>query len=396
MSSDPVDFTFEFNKTVTEEPSIQLERLRRECPVAHVRDDGRFRNYWAVMRHDDVMQVLRQPDVFVNNGHDRLRTRRPPLESDPPEHPQVRKLLQPFFAAKRLEAFEPVSRRLALDLIEPLLASGEGDAAAAIARPLPPQVLLTIFNQPKEDWATIKRWSENSFLERSTEPGDKALFKEADDSLWAYARAAVEDRKRKPRDPNEDPITAMLVGQVDGAPMNEDLVAGTTRLFLAAGHDSTTSTVGTCIQYLAANQEDQRRLRADPALIPAAVEEILRFATPVLSMPRTVARDVELRGRQLKAGDTMRLFFASANRDPEAFDDPDTCIIDRQRARHVSFGFGIHMCIGAPLARQEVRVALEELLARTERFELAGKPEMQFWHPNAPLKLPLRLVTKNR
>ena len=139
-------------------------------------------------------------------------------------------------------------------------------------------------------------------------------------------------------------------------------IAGVVRLLLAAGHDSTTSAMGMTLHYLARTPADQARLRAEPGLIPTAIEEMLRFEPPVFAMPRVVAKDVELHGRQLRAGNRVYLYFVSGNRDEAAFEDADRCIVDRRPNPHLAFGYGIHRCVGAPLARLELRVALEEWL----------------------------------
>jgi cytochrome P450 len=161
------------------------------------------------------------------------------------------------------------------------------------------------------------------------------------------------------------------------------------RLLLAAGHDSTTSAVGMTLHYLARTPVDQSRLRAEPGLIPTAVEEMLRVEPPVFAMPRVVAADVELHGRSLRAGDRVLLYFVSGNRDADAFADADSCMVDRRPNPHLTFGYGIHRCVGAPLARLELRVALECWLARTRAFGLAGEVTFEAWHRFGPRSLPV-------
>jgi len=178
-----------------------------------------------------------------------------------------------------------------------------------------------------------------------------------------------------------------LRGQIDGVPVDEGLVAGMVRLLLAAGHDSTTSALGICLHHLARNPEAQAQLRANPAGIPDAIEEMLRVRAPVIQMPRVVTRDTELCGQVLKTGDRVLLAFASGNRDAEKFENADEYQLDRSPNRHLSFGTGIHVCIGNGLARQEIRVALEELLGRTQMFGLSAEPQPEFWHPNGLIRL---------
>jgi cytochrome P450 len=298
-------------------------------------------------------------------------------------------LLQPFFLPGALAQFEPISRRIAVPLIEALL-QGEGrDFAHGLARPLPPQVLLARLGQPVDDWARIKDCSEASYLQGSSDPADVATYEAANAYLWEYSYSAVSERRRNPRDPKSDLISAMLAGAIDGAPVDEALVAGMIRLLLAAGHDSTTSALGICLRFLAEHADAQQHLRARPEDIPDAVEEILRLQAPVVQMPRAVARDVELGGKSLKQGDRVLLVFASGNRDEAKFEHPEQCRLDRSPNRHLSFGTGIHVCIGNGLARQEIKVALEELLARTESFGLSGEPTREFWHPYGATRLVL-------
>lgn len=366
-------------------------RLREQCPVAHTGDGG---GHWGLFRYDDVVAAARDPEGFVNSGYLRFdpARRRPPLESDPPEHTEIRRLLNPFFMPRRLRGrLEPVSREIARGCVDRLVAARGGDAVAELARPLPPQVLLSLLNQPREDWVRIKAWAEDAYLQGAQDDESHARFRAADHGLWDYARAIVADRMQAPRDGADDPASAMLAASVGGKRLDEALVVGTLRLLLGAGHDSTTSTLGMMIHHLAVHREDQARLRADPALIAPAMEELLRLKTPVVSMPRMAARDATIHGREIRQDEVVRLYYAAANRDPRAFERAQECVLDRAPNRHVAFGYGIHMCIGAPLARQEVFVAVEELLRRTRGFAVAGPVEFQFWHRSGPRVLPLSL-----
>jgi cytochrome P450 len=254
-------------------------------------------------------------------------------------------------------------------------------------------VLLTFLNQPAEDWSRIKAWCEDAFLQSATEPELQMRFETADRGLWDYSFAAVADRKQHRRDVAIDPIAGLVAARPDGQALSEDLIAGVVRLLIAAGHDSTTSAVGIALQFLATHPEHQRRLRADPSLIPGAIEEILRLQTPVLAMPRIVARDATVKGRAMKRGDRVMLYWASGNRDPEAFEQPDQPELDRKPNQHLAFGYGIHKCIGAPLARLELRVTLEEWLRRTRAFELAGDVTMEPWHRFGPRRLPIWITS---
>jgi cytochrome P450 family 130 len=407
------DINCSFTKDVVADPAVLHARLRETCPVALQKSDGGpLQNGWLVTRYEDIAAVTRDPETFQQPVRWPGQPR-PPLESNPPEHRHFRAVLQPFFMPGALVQFEPLSRRLATSLLDVLIDAGGGDFAKGLARPLPPQVLLARLGQPLADWERIKECCEASFLQGSTDPADIRTYEEANAYLWEYSHSAVAARKsarpdpqgpghapepghsdnlRRPPDsvdPPGDPIRAMLAATLDGAPIDPNLVVGMVRLLLAAGHDSTTSGMGICLRYLAENTAAQTHLRANPSGIPDAIEEILRLQAPVIQMPRIVTKDVELGGRALKTGERVLLVFASGNRDERKFEAPEECRLDRAPNRHLSFGSGIHVCIGNGLARQEIRVTLEELLRRTEMFGLADEPQREFWHPYGVTRLVL-------
>ena len=346
---------------------------------------------WLVTRYEDIVAAASAPDLF-GQGIRWPGQRRPPLESDPPEHRPFRALMQPFFMPAALAVLEPISRGIAISLLEPLIAAGGGDFAHDLARPLPPQVLLARMGQPLDDWVEVKAACEAAYLQDATDPADQARYHAANAFLWDYSRAVVAERKARARDPKSDLVAALLAGEIDGAPVDEDLVVGAVRLVAAAGHDSTTSALGICLRYLAEHPDAQALLREKPEMIPGAVEEILRLQSPVIQMTRMVRADTRLGGRALLAGDRVQLVFASGNRDEAAFEDPQEAVLDRRPNRHLAFGVGPHVCIGNGLARQEIKVALEELLARTRGFALNGDPTREFWHPYGAVSLPLRLT----
>jgi len=431
------DINYSFTKDVVADPAILHARLRETCPVALQKSDGGpLQNGWLVTRYEDIVAVTRDPETFQQPVRWAGQPR-PPLESNPPEHRHFRAVLQPFFMPGALAQFEPLSRRLATSLLDVLIDAGGGDFAKGLARPLPPQVLLARLGQPLADWERIKECCEASFLQGSTDADDVRAYEASNAYLWEYSYSAVADRRsgrRDPRGPGHvpgqrhatkpghapelsyatesgqvpepghsrdvsrphdavhplgDPIRAMLAATLDGAPIEPGLAVGMVRLLLAAGHDSTTSAMGICLRYLAEDTAAQTHLRANPGGIPAAIEEILRLQAPVIQMPRIVTKDVELGGRALKAGDRVLLVFASGNRDARQFEAPEECRLDRASNRHLSFGSGIHVCIGNGLARQEIRVTVEELLRRTEMFGLAEEPRREFWHPYGVTRLML-------
>jgi cytochrome P450 len=220
----------------------------------------------------------------------------------------------------------------------------------------------------------LKRISDDLFNAEEGRGNDPETAKRCAIALDEYSRRLVAERLEKPRDPELDLISG-IVGQSDGVhTVTADDAVLLVRLLLVAGHNSTTSALGNCVMRIAAEDQLQTRLRSEPELIPVAVDELLRLETPVQAVPRWATEDATVAGRPVCAADKLMLLLASANRDPEQFPEPDECKLDRRSNRHLAFGYGIHRCIGADLARLELRVACEELLARTNWVSLAGPP----------------------
>jgi cytochrome P450 family 130 len=380
--------------TTAIDPAAHYAALRDKCPVAlqsgGAGSNGGSRSAWLITRYEDIVEMSKNADTFGQSIRF-VERRRPPLESNPPEHRAWRSLLQPFFMPKTIAWLEPISNEIVSELLVPLVAAGGGEFAHGVARPLPPQVLLSWMRQPREDWERIKQCCESAYLQGSTDPKERALYEESDAYLWDYSRRAVDARVNGDYDRTTDPIAALVGGISEDGPITYDLIVGAIRLILAAGHDSTTSAVGICLQYVAENPDLQDVLRQNPKQIANAIEEILRLRAPVIQMPRTVMKDTELRGRKLAEDDAALLIFASGNLDEAAFPNASEFKLDRMPNRHLSFGTGIHTCIGNILARQEIRVTLEQLLARTKSFRLAGSTHHEFWHPYGATVLPLEL-----
>jgi cytochrome P450 len=358
------------------DPRASWAELRDHCPVAW---SERMSGFWAVSRYDDVVAIARASDRFNNSGGPQFGTSRPPLEVDRPEHTFFRRVLQPHFSKERVALLEPGVRGFVAEMLAPALESGEADLAEALTYPLPARTLCLWLGLPDEEWAVLKSVSERLFEAEEGRGDDPAVRASCNEELYAYSRRIVRERVERPLgpatlDPGTDLITSIL-GESDGVhAVDEASCVELVRLLLTAGHNSTTGGIGNSILRIAQEPEIQSRLRAEPELIPVAIEEFLRLETPVQAMPRWPNEDVELHGRTLAEGEMVMLVWAAANRDPEHFPEPDRCVLDRSPNDHVTFGRGIHRCIGIDLARLEIRVAVEELLARTEWIELAGEP----------------------
>ncbi|WP_180994351.1 cytochrome P450 [Bacillus sp. Marseille-P3661] len=346
---------------------------------------------WGFFKYEDIVKATLDIETF-SNGESRNRDLpRYPLEADPPFHTAYRKILQPFFNSRVMDEWEHIVRNLVIEMLEPLIFKKEMDMAKDFNYILPVRVILSFLHLPDQDCYRIGQLSEDIY--HSSYGKNPEKYAATVESLKLYCHKAVAGRKTSPLDPQKDMISKLLQSQIDNQDISVKSVAGILHLLLTAGHDSTTSSLGIIINYLAQNPNDQKRIRENTSLIPMAIEEILRYETPVQRMPRTITKDFDLHGQKLKKGEKVFLVWGSANRDEEVFDNADKCIIDRKPNRHLVFGHGIHHCLGAPLARLELRVALEELLHRTKSFELNGNVVRTGYPRFGVSSLPLILCT---
>jgi cytochrome P450 len=366
----------------------QLSEMRSRCPVAYT---ARGAGYWTLLKHADVLAAALDTQTFSNGGSPRHGVRLPPLEVDPPEHREFRSILNPFFMPKRVHALEPRVRAIADRLLEPLIASTGGDLAKEFSYPLPVLTVCALLDLDEALWPEVKRLSEESLAVESYDPAERDRAKAAHLKLMAYAREVIRERKNTPRDPASDIASAIVAAKIGDLPLDDETGAGIIRLLISAGHNSTTSGLGNALLYLAQHADAQQRLRMNPGELPVAIEELLRFETPVQSMPRYLKKDAVLHGRTLRAGERLDLMFGSANRDERIFENPDRCVLDRKPNRHIAFGYGMHSCLGAPIARMEMRVALEQLLKRTRAFSLAGVVTRPPYHRLGVDSLPVKL-----
>jgi cytochrome P450 len=375
----------------TAEPLTVQAEMRARCPVAWTSRLGR--GFWALFRYDDIVRAAIDTATFSVAGHPRLGERpSPPLEVDRPEHTMYRRLLQPYFTRDAVSRREAEVRALAQAMLEPVAAAGSADVAAAFTYPYPALVLCRLLRIPDGDWVRLKQWADEFFQAGQERDDDPVARAAANRKLLNYGAELVRDRRARNLDPEEDLLTRLVTAQIDGAPLSDERIAGIVRLLLTAGHNSTTSSLGNVFLRLAVDRKLQARLRAEPEQIEAAIEEILRFETPVMTTPRYLTRDVQVGGRHLRAGETVALVWASGNRDASHFTTPDQCSVDRGDNDHLVFGRGIHKCLGIFVALNEIRIAVEEMFAATEAFELDGEPVRTNWERFGVSRLPLRLT----
>jgi len=311
----------------------------------------------------------------------------PPISSDPPYHGLIRRMLLPAFTPKPVDALEPFTRQLCLDLLAETEGKTSFDAATEYAGHIPVQVIARFLGFPQTD-AHLFRGFIRTVLEEVDRPAEEreAMLEELD----GYMDAQIADHRAHPR----GDLTSFLIdAEIAGSKLSEEHIRGTMTLLMIAGIDTTWSAIGASLWHLARHPADRRRLAAEPELMGTAVEEFLRAYAPV-TMARLVAKDFDFHGHPFKEGDWLLLPFPAANRDPAVFENPGQVQLDRAKNRHAAFGLGRHRCLGSNLARMELRVALEEWLARYPDFELSD-PAAVTWaggQVRGPRTLPVNIL----
>jgi cytochrome P450 len=373
-------------------PHEEYAELRKRCPVAHSDAWGGF---WALMRYSDVRKAATDSQTFITSKQNvvpkvAFTGRRPPLHLDPPGHTPYRRVLNALLTEKRVARLEPATRRFATELLQPIIERGHGDICADFSSYLPVQVFGEWMQMPEDRLDDLHRAGRAFNI--AVQSGVDQTMKTTSLELYELARELVADRKSRPRDPDADPTSALLAARHDGLPLPEELVVGTVRQVLVVGIIAPMVMIGSISVHLCRDPELQSRLRQEKELIPAAIEEFLRLYTPYRGFARTAVRDVEFDGRTIPAGEPIALVFASANRDEAVFPNGSEFQLHRPNLnRHMAFGRGPHNCPGAALGRLELRVALEELLSRTRRFELNGEVLPTRFPEIGALSVPLRI-----
>ena len=350
--------------------------LRARDPVHH----SRLINAWVFSRYADVDAVLRNHRHFSNdprNGTLSRRQRRmiPPADEytllflDPPDHTRLRALVSKAFTAKAAETLEPRIRSIVGSLLDEIEDAGGFDLMTAVAQPLPTITIAELLGVPPEDRGRFKTWSVHRarLLEPTITRRERRAGNAASREFDAYFRSTIQARRREPRD---DVVSALVQAEEEGEGVTEREILNLLRLLLVAGNETSVNMIGNGVLALLRNPDQLQRLREEPSLIPAAIEELLRFDSPVQTDFRRAAADCEVNGFPLKRRDNVVLLLGAANRDPAIFENPDRLDLGRGECAHLSFGRGIHHCLGAPLARLQGRIVLEMLLERFPRIAL--------------------------
>jgi cytochrome P450 len=370
--------------------------MRERAPVLY--DDQT--DHWLVSRYADVNALLRdrrfgrtylhaatheemgrpvEPEWHAPFWH---LIRSGILDMEPPDHTRVRRLVAKAFTPRMVESLRGRIQGLMDGLVDRVLGAGEIDLISTVAEPLPVAVIAELLGVPESDRHLLRPWSAEICLMYELNPSDEYARRavKASEEFSDYLRALSRERRARPRD---DLVSAMAQVLDEGDRLTEDELIGTCVLLLNAGHEATVNMTGNAWWTLFRHPEQLKRLRADHLLVPNAVEELMRFDTPLQMFERWVLEDFELHGRRIPKGAELGLVFGSANRDPSVFERPDDLEITRDPNPHVTFGAGIHYCLGAPLGRLELETSFRTLLERAPHMELVRDPE---WKPNYILR----------
>ncbi|QSY50297.1 MULTISPECIES: cytochrome P450 [Streptomyces] len=352
---------------------------------------------WLVTRHEDARTVLADPRFSRAAAAGRDIPRSTPLPDqqnasllslDPPEHSRLRRMVTKAFTHRRVSAMRPRVQEIVDGMVDRMTETGPpADLVSALAWPLPLTVICEILGVPAEDHGLFRDWIDRSVALSADDP---ETIKEADNALFSYISGLVERRRAAPAD---DLLGQLVVARDEGDRLSElELVVFGVNL-LIAGQETTANELGNFLHTLLSRREHWEALTADPSLIPSAVEELLRHipleaSVGGLGFPRVALEDVGLGGRTVRAGDTVVVPNASANRDGSVFDRPDELVLDRERNPHLTFGHGAHHCLGAPLARLELQVALETLVRRLPSLRLDVPADEVAWKANRMMRGP--------
>jgi cytochrome P450 len=380
-------------------PYPMYDQLRSGSPVFRVPQA----DIWMIFDYEGVKRALHDHDAFSSRAS-------PPgggpldwlIFFDPPHHTKLRAIILRAFTPRVVANLEPRIRELSCELLDQTIERGEMDLCADFSVPLPLMVIAEMIGIPLADRQRFKRWSDAILnLADSVWGGEMAAraeraFGAAKEEMKAYLTDLFEERRKAPKD---DLLTRLVEAEVDGERLTEEEILSFFQLLLLAGSETTTNLISNALLCFVENPAELARLEAAPDLLPSAIEEILRYRSPVQAVFRETRCDVEVHGQVIPGAQLVLAMIGSANRDPRQFRDADRFDIVRDPNPHIAFGHGIHFCLGAPLARLEARIALSELLSRVKGFALASaepwEPRKAF-HVHGPTRLPIRFEPGRR
>lgn len=376
------------------DPLDTLRGLREEDPVHWSESIGA----WLVTRYDDVVTTFKRTDQFSNEGRQAAATRYLPpqkkahfkpledhyhtkgvLNSDPPDHTRLRALVLTGFNPRAVEAMRPRIQAIVDNIFDKAASAGGMEVIGDLAWALPSTVLAELMGAPPDARPLFKRWADDLL-------GFQGVNKPGEEDLQAAQRSLIEARaylldmiQQRRRQPTDDLWSHLSTAEVDGSRLSDAELLSTGITLLGAGQETTTALVGNGILLMMLHQESWAGLKADPALIPSAVEEFIRYETPIPRQARLMKADAELGGKHLRRGDVVMQMLNAANRDPEHFTEPDVFDIRRRPNRHLGFGLGAHFCVGAPLSRLEGQIVFTTMVKRFPEMRLVD--DVPHWNP---------------
>jgi cholest-4-en-3-one 26-monooxygenase len=375
-------------------------RLRADAPVARLEPTG-WEPFWAITKHADVQYIAKEPLLFSSAGGITLRPAGAPLPpptdilvlQDPPKHGPMRRVANASFTPRGVRARRDDLEAIAVEILDDALQDDEIDFVDRIAAPFPLAVVAAVLGAPRTDVADLFRWTNEiigkddpEYRREGESPGQ--TIKRARGELHGYLRSLIGERRENPQD---DLVSLLLGADLEGQPLSDAVLLAYAELLVEAGNETTRNAISGGLLALAENPGEWEKLRANPDIVPDAVEEILRWVSPISHFTRIATEDAKVRGMTIPAGEQVALYFASANRDEDVFDDSFAFRIDRKPNPQLAFGFGEHFCMGAQLARVEIEVMYRHLLQRIESFEVSGDVERLSSITNGSIKrLPIR------
>lgn len=365
----PLDAYDPFASDVIADPFPHYAWMREHAPVFH----NATHELWALTRYDDVRAALRNHDVFSSTEGVGSERRPVPMmiSYDPPDHTRLRRMVQRDFTPKAITTvWEPVVERLVDELVDDLIERGTADLSETVSYPLPVALIADILGVPRDRRPDFKRWSDNTIdaLGGGLDPEASYAAELGIIEFAQYCLAQIQDRRAHPG----DDLISLLLEPRSGEVLSDDELVSFVVLLLVAGNETTTNLIGNMVLTFMRHPDQWTRLKTRPDLVPAAIEEVLRYESPIQGFFRNTLVDHELHGVTIPAGAKVMMLYGAANRDERHFVDPDEFRVDRARQDHLAFGAGIHLCLGAPLARLEGTYLLRRLLERVDHFEPAG------------------------
>lgn len=396
------------SKEFMEDPYPILRRLRAEDPVHWSDSIGG----WILTRYDDIVITFKDVSHFSNEGrlakvveylpaearakfktfedHFRLKSL---IHSDPPDHTRLRGLITKAFTPRVVEAMRPRIQEITHQLLDAVQPEGRMDVVKDLAIPLPVTVLAEIFGVPKSDLSLFKGWADDLLAFQGVNKPAIEILERSQKSLVEIREYLNELIKQRRREPRQDLLSELVAAESEGGKLSQTELVNSCITLLVAGHETTTSLISNGLYTLLSHFDQWQLLKDNPSLLTSAIEEMLRYESPVARQPRLIKRDVEMSGKQLQQGQMAFQMLNAANRDPDYFTDPEQFDIRRQKNPHIAFGLGVHFCVGATLARTEGQIVFSTIIARLPGIRLMDeKPHWDVSKPNSRMMKTLHVL----